>query len=146
VVNITPDSFSDGGFFLDPAAAIAHGLALLEEGADLLDLGSESTRPGSGAGPAARAESALSADEEQARLLPVLEGIVKQRPDAIVSVDTYKAATSQAALEAGAAIIKRIQVGCRYGRGVRARRLRRGADAYTRNSGGVGRAVEADAG
>jgi len=105
VVNITPDSFSDGGFFLDPAAAIAHGLALLEEGADLLDLGSESTRPGSGAGPAARAESALSADEEQARLLPVLEGIVKQRPDAIVSVDTYKAATSQAALEAGAAII-----------------------------------------
>jgi dihydropteroate synthase len=102
VVNITPDSFSDGGAFLAPEAAIAHGLQLLDEGADLLDLGAESTRPGSRAG----AESpAVSAEEEQARLLPVLEGILRARPDAIVSVDTYKSATARGALAAGAEII-----------------------------------------
>jgi len=71
VVNITPDSFSDGGAFSDPEAAVAHGLKLMDEGADLLDLGAESTRPGSRAGGDA---PAVSADEEQARLLPVLEG------------------------------------------------------------------------
>src|SRR5271169_6201767 len=76
VVNITPDSFSDGGRFFDPQAAIAHGLSLLDEGADLLDLGAESTRPGSRAGGAAGSElaPAVSAEEEQVRLLPVLEG------------------------------------------------------------------------
>ena len=102
VVNITPDSFSDGGEFLGADAAIAHALQLLDEGAGILDLGAESTRPGSGAG----ADSpAVSADEEQARLLPVLEGILRARPDAIVSVDTYKSTTAQAALAAGAEII-----------------------------------------
>ncbi len=102
VVNITPDSFSDGGLFLDPQAAIDHALRLLDEGAGLLDLGAESTRPGSRAGGA---EPAVSAEEEQARLLPVLEGIRRARPDAILSVDTYKAATARAALAAGAEII-----------------------------------------
>jgi len=102
VVNITPDSFSDGGFFLAPEKAIAHALRLLEEGADLLDLGAESTRPGSRAGGA---DPAVSAEEEQARLLPVLEGILKARPDAVVSVDTYKASTARAALKAGAEVI-----------------------------------------
>lgn len=102
VVNITPDSFSDGGSFLDPEAAIAHAMQLLDEGADLLDLGAESTRPGSRAGGS---EPAVSAEEEQARLLPVLEGVIRSRPDAIVSVDTYKAATARAALAAGAEII-----------------------------------------
>ena len=102
VVNITPDSFSDGGSFLAPEAAIAHALKLLEEGADLLDLGAESTRPGSRAG----AENpAVSAEKEQARLLPVLEGIRRARPDAILSVDTYKSATARAALAAGVEII-----------------------------------------
>jgi dihydropteroate synthase len=110
VVNITPDSFSDGGRFLDPAAAIAHGISLLDEGADLLDLGAESTRPGSNAGlrPAAEGSEAghgLSTDQEQARLLPVLEGILAARPEAIVSVDTYKAATARAACLAGAEIV-----------------------------------------
>jgi len=107
VVNITPDSFSDGGSFLDPEAAVAHALALLDEGADLLDLGAESTRPGSRAGGVAESETAptVSVDEEQARLLPVLEGILKARPDAVVSVDTYKAATARAALKAGAEIV-----------------------------------------
>lgn len=103
VVNITPDSFSDGGRFLDPEAAVEHGLRLLDEGADILDLGAESTRPGSRAGSSAG--PAVGAEEEQARLLPVLEGILRARPDAVVSVDTYKAATARAALRAGAEIV-----------------------------------------
>lgn len=103
VVNITPDSFSDGGNFLDPDAAIAHGLRLLEEGADILDLGAESTRPGSQAGRAA--EAAVSADEEQLRLMPVIQGILKVAPNAVISADTYKASTARAALNAGAEII-----------------------------------------
>jgi dihydropteroate synthase len=107
VVNITPDSFSDGGAFLDPEAAVAHALAMLNEGADILDLGAESTRPGSQAGGAAGSEfaPAVSADEEQTRLLPVLEGILKAQPHAVVSIDTYKAATAHAALKAGAEIV-----------------------------------------
>jgi dihydropteroate synthase len=107
VVNITPDSFSDGGLFLDPDAAVAHGVRLIGEGADLLDLGAESTRPGSRAGGADGSEfaPAVGAEEEQARLLPVLEGILKARPDVVVSVDTYKAATARAVLAAGAEII-----------------------------------------
>jgi len=107
VVNITPDSFSDGGRFFDSQAAIAHAIHLLDEGADLLDLGAESTRPGSRAGGADGTVAAptVSSDEEQARLLPVLQGILKQRPDAIVSVDTYKAQTALAALAAGAEIV-----------------------------------------
>jgi len=102
VVNITPDSFSDGGQFLNPEAAVASGLKLIEEGADLLDLGAESTRPGSRAGSA---DAAVGTEEEQARLLPVLQGILRERPDAILSVDTYKAETARAALKAGAEII-----------------------------------------
>jgi dihydropteroate synthase len=107
VVNLTPDSFSDGGAFLDPLAAVDHALRLLDEGADLLDLGAESTRPGSraGGGVDAMQTPAVSADEEQHRLLPVIEAILRARPQAIVSVDTYKAATARAALEAGAEII-----------------------------------------
>jgi dihydropteroate synthase len=108
VVNITPDSFSDGGSFLEPEAAIAQGLKLIEEGADILDLGAESTRPGSRTGGSDAASSpgaAVSTDKEQARLLPVFEGILRARPDAIVSVDTYKAETARAALAAGAEIV-----------------------------------------
>ena len=102
VVNITPDSFSDGGLYFAPEAAVEHALRLLDEGADLLDLGAESTRPGAHvAGDAA----AISAEEEQARLLPVIEGVLKARPDATISVDTYKAATARAALKAGAEIV-----------------------------------------
>ena len=107
VVNITPDSFSDGGRFFDAEAAIAHGIRLLNEGADLLDLGAESTRPGSRAGGAdgSGLGPAVSAEEEQGRLLPVLEGILKAWPEAIVSVDTYKARTARAAVAAGAEIV-----------------------------------------
>lgn len=107
VVNVTPDSFSDGGLFLSPDAAIAHSLALLDEGADLIDLGAESTRPGSRAGGELNSPQAptVSAEEEQARLLPVLRGILSARHEAVISVDTYKAATARAALEAGAEIV-----------------------------------------
>jgi dihydropteroate synthase len=103
VVNITPDSFSDGGLYLEPERAVQHALDLLEEGADLLDLGAESTRPGSHAGDPRSA--AVSADEEQARLLPVIEAVLKACPEAIVSVDTYKSATAHAAVAAGAEIV-----------------------------------------
>ena len=105
IVNVTPDSFSDGGVFAAPRAAVAHALRLLDEGADLIDLGAESTRPGSHAGAG---EPAVSAAEEQARLLPVLAGILKARPHAVLSVDTYKASTARAALAAGAEIVNDI--------------------------------------
>jgi dihydropteroate synthase len=102
VVNITPDSFSDGGSFLDPEAALIRCMQCIDEGADILDLGAESTRPGSGAGGI---DALVSADEEQARLLPVLEGVLKALPHAVVSVDTYKAAAARTALQAGAEIV-----------------------------------------
>jgi dihydropteroate synthase len=125
VVNVTPDSFSDGGSFLSPQAAVAHALRLLDQGADILDIGAESTRPGTigpgtirprtvghgsvvphPAGPEpARPQASVSATEEQARLLPVLEAILKARPEAIVSIDTYKSETAHAALAANAEII-----------------------------------------
>ncbi|MCB9545180.1 MAG: dihydropteroate synthase [Myxococcales bacterium] len=95
VVNVTPDSFSDGGRFLTPARAIDHALALLAAGADVIDVGGESTRPGS---------QPTSADEELARVIPVLEGL-RARVDAPLSIDTQKAAVAAAALAAGAEII-----------------------------------------
>ena len=111
VVNITPDSFSDRGLYLHPERAVEHALRLLDEGADLLDLGAESTQPGVRVGSLAGEHAddlqtaAVSADEEQARLLPVLEAVLKAHPNAIVSVDTYKAATARAAVAAGAEIV-----------------------------------------
>lgn len=102
VVNVTPDSFSDGGRFLAPEIAVEHALRLVEEGADLIDLGAESTRPGGsvyGAGA-----SAVEVREELARLLPVLAGLRRQSPVPI-SVDTRKAAVARAALDAGADLI-----------------------------------------
>ena len=106
VVNITPDSFSDGGSYFSSEAAVTHALQLLDEGADLLDLGAESTRPGSRAGLAEGDNPrAVTAEEEQARLMPVLEGVLRARPGTVISVDTYKAATARAALAAGAEIV-----------------------------------------
>lgn len=95
VINVTPDSFSDGGVFNDAATAIAHGLRLAAEGAEILDVGGESTRPGSGAVPR---------DEELRRVLPVIEGLAGRTPAAL-SIDTSKADVARAALEAGAEII-----------------------------------------
>jgi dihydropteroate synthase len=97
IVNVTPDSFSDGGRFLDPTQAVQYASALIQAGADMLDLGAESTRPG-------RPE-AVPADEEWARLGPVLEGVVREYPEVPLSVDTTKAETARRALEAGAWVI-----------------------------------------
>lgn len=94
VVNVTPDSFSDGGLYLDPEAAIAHGRELVEAGADILDVGGESTRPGA---------EGVGAEEELARVVPVIEGL--GGAGAQVSVDTSKAAVAAAALDAGAEIV-----------------------------------------
>lgn len=100
IANITPDSFSGDGV-LHREQAVQHALKMLDEGADMLDVGAESTRPSSGAGT----EAALTAAEEQDRLLPVLQALKRERPDAVVSVDTYKASTAEAALRAGAEIV-----------------------------------------
>ena len=95
VVNVTPDSFSDGGRFLDPEAAIAHGLRLAEEGADLLDVGGESTRPGA---------EPVGAEEEAARVVPVVEGL-RAAGTVPVSIDTSKAQVARAAVAAGASYV-----------------------------------------
>uniref|UniRef100_E6PWM2 dihydropteroate synthase n=1 Tax=mine drainage metagenome TaxID=410659 RepID=E6PWM2_9ZZZZ len=107
VVNVTPDSFSDGGRYLAPERAVGHALRLLDEGADVIDVGAESTRPGTRTGTRAGdpAQAAVSAAEEQDRLLPVIEGLRRARPDALISVDTYKAATARAAVMSGAEIV-----------------------------------------
>ena len=96
IVNVTPDSFSDGGRYLDPGLAVARCHELLAEGADLLDLGGESTRPGSADVPAA---------EQWRRLEPVLTQVAKARPDAVISVDTRSAEVAELALAAGARIV-----------------------------------------
>jgi dihydropteroate synthase len=96
VVNVTPDSFSDGGSFLETDAAISHSRALVAEGADILDVGGESTRPGA---------EPVGADEELRRVLPVLEGIGAAGLDAQVSIDTSKAPVARAAIAAGAGIV-----------------------------------------
>jgi dihydropteroate synthase len=93
VVNVTPDSFSDGGLYLDPQAAIAHGRELAEQGAEILDVGGESTRPGA---------EEVSEEEELRRVLPVVEGLAGT---AAISVDTSKLAVAEVALDAGAEIV-----------------------------------------
>src|SRR5690349_2399411 len=95
IVNVTPDSFSDGGRFLDPAAAVAQGVQLVEEGAGLLDVGGESTRPN--AVPVAEAE-------ELRRVLPVIERLAAA-VKVPISIDTMKPAVARAALQAGASIV-----------------------------------------
>ena len=94
VVNVTPDSFSDGGRFLDPQAAVEQGRRLVDEGAQMLDIGGESTRPGADAVPA---------EEELRRVLPVVEGLAGT--GATISIDTSKAAVAAAALDAGASYV-----------------------------------------
>ena len=102
VVNVTPDSFSDGGRYLSPDAASAHALKLLDDGADIIDIGGESTRPGAHAG---EDHASVSVEEELRRVLPVITTIKRARPGAIVSIDTYKAKVAQAAVAAGAQIV-----------------------------------------
>jgi dihydropteroate synthase len=100
ILNVTPDSFSDGGKFLARDHAVAHALKMLDDGADLLDIGGESTRPGTPV-----AESGIPAAEELRRTIPVIEDVLRERPDAILSVDTYKAEVARAAVNAGCEIV-----------------------------------------
>jgi len=99
IVNITPDSFSDGGRYAEPAAALAHAKQLLADGADLLDLGAESTRPGS---------TPVPADEQWRRLAPVVEGLRRDVPDACLSVDTGLTEVARRALELGCHVVNDI--------------------------------------
>ena len=101
VVNVTPDSFYDGGFYFDPARAIERGLVLAAEGADIIDIGGESTRPGSDPVPA---------DEERKRVLSVISAL-KEKTAALISIDTTKAEVAEAAIAAGASIVNDISAG-----------------------------------
>src|SRR6202453_813717 len=100
ILNITPDSFSDGGYFYSPQnapeRALTEAMKMLDEGAQILDVGGESTRPNA---------TPLPAEEEYSRILPVIESILKQRPETILSIDTFHASTAQLAIGAGAEII-----------------------------------------
>ena len=124
IVNVTPDSFSDGGLYLDSSKAADHALQLLDEGADIIDIGGESTRPGAKVVPASSQPEgqeqeekpetsggfpttrvAVRAEEELRRVLPVIMALKKQRPNAVISIDTYKASVARAGAAAGAEII-----------------------------------------
>ena len=107
IVNTTPDSFSDGGEFLDPSRAIEHGLSMVEAGAQIVDIGGESTRPGS---------EPVSVGQESDRVLPVIEGIAKFATVAI-SIDTTKSQVAKLALDSGASIINDVSA-CRFDRGM----------------------------
>jgi dihydropteroate synthase len=97
VVNVTPDSFSDGGLYIDAEKAVVRAEQLLDEGATIIDVGGESTRPG--------ASEPVSEEEERRRVLPVIRDLKRRRPDAIVSVDTYKAGVARAAVDVGAEVV-----------------------------------------
>jgi dihydropteroate synthase len=96
VVNVTPDSFSDGGLFVDAEKAVVRAEQLLDDGAAIIDIGGESTRPGS---------QPVSEEEERRRVLPVIRDLKHRRPDAVVSIDTYKANVARAAVELGADVV-----------------------------------------
>lgn len=100
VLNVTPDSFSDGGRYQYPETAAADALRMFEQGADIVDVGGESTRPGK--------NDPVTAEEEQRRVLPVIAAILKVRPEAVISIDTYRASTAEAAVKAGVEIVNDI--------------------------------------
>jgi dihydropteroate synthase len=102
VVNVTPDSFSDGGLFADTETAVARGAQLADEGADIVDIGGESTRPGA---------EPVSRDEELSRVIPVIRGLHAARPDVAISVDTRHPSVAAEAVAAGAAIVNDISGG-----------------------------------
>jgi dihydropteroate synthase len=116
VVNVTPDSFSDGGVLFDPAKAVDTGVQMVEQGAGIIDIGGESTRPGA---------AAIDHAEEHRRVIPVIEALAR-RVDVPISIDTYKASTADAALAAGASIVNDIS-GLRYEPGLADVVARRGA-------------------
>ncbi|MBV9391748.1 MAG: dihydropteroate synthase [Verrucomicrobia bacterium] len=102
VLNVTPDSFSDGAKYLNPDLAVDHAIQMLSEGADIVDVGGESTRPGA---------DPVSVDEELRRVIPVIERLRLKLPDVLISVDTYKAETARQAIAAGANIVNDITAG-----------------------------------
>ena len=102
ILNVTPDSFSDGGLWAEPRVAVEHALRMLHQGAHIIDVGGESTRPSA---------SPITPTHEQSRVLPVIRGILRQAPSAILSIDTYNAETATLALEAGAEIVNDVSGG-----------------------------------
>jgi dihydropteroate synthase len=113
VINVTPDSFSDGGVNFDRDRAAEYGLRLLDDGADIIDVGGESTRPGAKVLPSAESvdpgqeqlKHPVSEQEELQRVIPVIAALKQKRPEAVISIDTYKASVARAAIEAGAEIV-----------------------------------------
>lgn len=117
IVNVTPDSFSDGGLYFDREKAVEHAERLLEQGADILDIGGESTRPGAHVNVPGMNQSrtepsdtpagkeAVSAEQELARVIPVISELKKKHPNTFISIDTYKASVARAAIGAGAEIV-----------------------------------------
>ncbi|MBI1939530.1 MAG: dihydropteroate synthase [Ignavibacteriales bacterium] len=103
ILNVTPDSFSDGGIYFEKAKAIEHGLQLIEDGADFLDIGGESSRPGA---------ETIAEDEELSRIIPVIEAILKKEPDTVISVDTTKSKVAFEALARGAKLVNDISAFC----------------------------------
>jgi dihydropteroate synthase len=123
IVNVTPDSFSDGGLYVDASKAVAHAERLLDEGASIIDVGGESTRPGTAVADSSGAQAQSSSlptsspaptvvpileEEERKRILPVIRDLKKRRPQAVISVDTYKASVARAAIEEGAEVVNDI--------------------------------------
>lgn len=102
VLNVTPDSFSDGGQWIEVEHAIERGLEMLDAGAAIIDIGGESTRPGA---------EPVSAAEEQGRVIPVIRGLLRERPDAVLSIDSYRAETAEKALAAGVEIVNDVSGG-----------------------------------
>ena len=100
ILNVTPDSFADGGLHFDEALAISHGLEMIEDGVDIIDVGGESTRPGA---------DRVTAEEEQARVIPVIRALAQQKT--VISVDTMRASTAKLAVEAGATIVNDVSGG-----------------------------------
>jgi dihydropteroate synthase len=126
ILNVTPDSFSDGGLYADPPRAIAHALRMVEEGADIVDVGGESTRPGSAQIPAAT---------EIERVVPVIRGVAA-RADVVISIDTTKPEVAEAAIAAGARMINDVS-GLRGGPGLAAIAAASGADLVIMHSRGT---------
>ncbi|HSS96974.1 MAG TPA: dihydropteroate synthase, partial [Terriglobales bacterium] len=106
VLNVTPDSFSDGGKFLDKDQAVEHALQLIQDGADIIDIGGESTRPGAKTSDTENPikPGTVSEQEELDRVIPVISLLKQVEPKALISIDTYKAGVARAAVEAGAEI------------------------------------------
>lgn len=133
IVNVTPDSFSDGGAFVDPARAIEHGRALAAAGAAILDVGGESTRPGA---------SPVSVNDELARTIPVVAELAAST-DAVISIDTTKLEVAEAALEAGAGIVNDVSA-LRFSPGIAELAAERGAGLVLMHMRGQPRTMQAD--